>query len=241
MPPRHARHALGHHGNGQRTQRGAQELPRGDRHRVPPRQQPPLPHRERRGHQHRGQHKTVAAGRRPAAAPSGGHQADPPERHREPDPGHRPRHRPVPHRRDHRDQHRHRPDQQRRMADTGPPDPRVLQDHRPPVPHRPRQQHLHPKPSPHRTPTPRIRRGARCARNICSLRGTRGARLARGAAPGACHGQQDRGGQAEPGGGEPARRQPLQGQLGQRHAPTRSRPSRPPATPTARPPRDVSP
>jgi len=43
----------------------------------------------------------------------------------------------------------------------------------------------------------------------------RGAGGAHPAAPG--HGEQDRGGQAEPRGGEPAGRQPLQGQLGQRH------------------------
>jgi hypothetical protein len=100
----------------------------------------------------------------------------------------------VPERRDDRDKHGYRANQQGRLGDAGPADPRVLQNDGSAVPGRSRHQHE---------------------------------RAARGAHRGAGGGdEKQRGGQAKPREGEPARRQPLQGQLGQRHGRAPQQPGR---------------
>jgi hypothetical protein len=198
----HRRQAFGHRRVGQRGQGRPEELHGGDRDRVSPLQQPGLAHGERGRDQQRDQDQAVAEHGR-ATAVAAGDQANPGQRDPEACPGHRPGHGPVPDRGDHRDQDRHRTDQQRGMGHAGQRDPGVLEHHRSAVTGRTRQQHQR------RGRPPRGRRPDRTARSVCSGLGPR-------AAPADQH-QQDRGGQAEPGHGQPAGRQPGQGQLGQRH------------------------
>jgi len=140
-----------------------------------------------RGRQQQRREHQAVAADRGTAAPAAGDHADAGERHGEPDPGHRARHRVLPERRDERHEHRDRADQQCGVGDAGAGDAGVLQEDR-----------------------PAVSEGTRCQHQ----------RRAGGAHPAGAagrHGEQDRGGQAEADEREPARRQPLQGQLGQRH------------------------
>jgi hypothetical protein len=189
---RDGRCALRDQGEGQGGHRGRQELHGGDRDRVAAGQQPDLRDGERSPDEQGDQHQPVA-GQRRAAPAAAGDQADAAERGHEADPGHRAGHAVVPQRGDDRDQHRHGPDQQRRVGHAGPGDAGVLNDDRPAVPERARDQDL----GRERGPQPRAARG-----------------------------QQDRGGQPETNDREPARCQPLQGQLGQRHGGTPQQPGR---------------
>jgi hypothetical protein len=200
---RYRRQPLRDHGIQQSGQGRPEELHRGDRDRVPVAQYPVLGHGERGRHQDRQQHQAIAD-RGGTAAMSAGDQADPGQRHPEPEPGHRPGHGPLPDRGDHRDQHRHRADQQRGVGHAGQRDAPVLQDHRAAVSGRAGEQHQRRARTPQ--PTPGLGPGL----GPVSI------------PPG--HHEQDRGGQAEPGHGQPARRQPGQGELGQRNGGAPQRP-----------------
>ena len=126
--------------NGGRDQGRTQELHRRYGDRVAAAQQPGLADGEHRREQDRGQHHAVA-GQVRAATAARGDQSDPAERDGETGPGDRPHHAAVPHHCDDRDHHGGGADEQRRMADAGPGDARVLQQDRPAVPRRTPGQH----------------------------------------------------------------------------------------------------
>jgi hypothetical protein len=175
---------LGGGGHRQGGERGREELHGGHGDRVAAGEQAGLGHGEGGREQQGGQDKAVASDARPAA-PAGGDQADPGERHRGPSPGQRLGQPAVLEGGEDGDQHRGGADEQGRVAHAGARDAGVLDQDRPAVPDRAPPEH---------------------------------GRAPGGADPEADGEQEHGGGQAEPGDGEPGRRQPVEGKLGQGHA-----------------------